>query len=54
MAARLGSGVSDANEIKNHPYLSMVNWDKLANRSVSPPFKPSVVSYFHPTSIVFD
>ncbi|CAG9472541.1 unnamed protein product [Plasmodium vivax] len=39
---RLGSGVTDAEEIKNHPFFKNVNWDDVLNKKVKPPFKPSL------------
>ncbi|KAG2203913.1 hypothetical protein INT47_007496 [Mucor saturninus] len=39
---RLGSGPSDAAEIKNHPFFYGVNWDDMLAKRVSPPFCPSV------------
>ncbi|BGP31666.1 hypothetical protein JCM10296v2_003440 [Rhodotorula toruloides] len=36
---RLGS-TGDASSIKAHPFFSPIDWDKLALRQVSPPFKP--------------
>ncbi|EUD64870.1 AGC protein kinase [Plasmodium inui San Antonio 1] len=37
---RLGSGATDAEEIKNHPFFKNVNWDDVLNKKVKPPFKP--------------
>ncbi|CRH02885.1 rac-beta serine/threonine protein kinase, putative [Plasmodium relictum] len=37
---RLGSGVTDAEEIKRHPFFKSVNWDDVLNKKVKPPFKP--------------
>mmetsp|Transcript_37188 Transcript_37188/g.73061 ORF Transcript_37188/g.73061 Transcript_37188/m.73061 type:complete len:791 (-) Transcript_37188:294-2666(-) len=39
--SRLGSQ-SDAAEIKAHPFFASIDWDKLLNREVTPPFKPTV------------
>ncbi|KAJ1508488.1 hypothetical protein HMI54_008326 [Coelomomyces lativittatus] len=41
---RLGGGPSDAEELKNHPYLNHVDWDRLSKKEVSTPFKPRVDS----------
>ena len=32
-----------ANDIKNHPYFSKVEWDKVENRTVTPPFIPTAL-----------
>ncbi|CRG97095.1 rac-beta serine/threonine protein kinase, putative [Plasmodium gallinaceum] len=37
---RLGSGITDAEEIKKHPFFKSVNWDDVLNKKVKPPFKP--------------
>jgi hypothetical protein len=44
--ARLGSSESpgEEREIKEHLFYRNVNWQKLADREVQPPFKPHVVS----------
>jgi len=39
---RLGSGQGDADEIKCHPFFRDVDWKKLYNKELVPPFKPSV------------
>jgi hypothetical protein len=39
---RLGSGVSDANEIKKHPFFRNVNWADCELLLVIPPFTPNV------------
>lgn len=33
-------------EIKNHVFFSVINWDDLINKKVTPPFNPNVVSIF--------
>lgn len=40
---RLGSGPSDANEIKQHRFFCSVDWDALLDGSVSAPWQPNVV-----------
>ena len=37
---RLGGGEGDADELKNHPFFSPVEWEKLMNKEIKPPFKP--------------
>ena len=41
---RLGSSVYDFEEIKNHSFFSTIDWDKLVNKQLEPPFKPQVSS----------
>jgi len=38
---RLGSGPGDAEEIKTHPFFRDIDWKKLVNRELLPPFKPN-------------
>ncbi|KAL1923948.1 uncharacterized protein VTP21DRAFT_6983 [Calcarisporiella thermophila] len=45
-ADRLGSGPTDAAEIKIHPYFRFVNWDDLFHKRVSPPFIPRISSRY--------
>ncbi|KAJ3401556.1 hypothetical protein HDU80_005917 [Chytriomyces hyalinus] len=50
---RLGSGPSDALELKQHPYFADVDWSRLERKLVMPPYKPLVesesdASYFDP------
>ncbi|KAI1807271.1 kinase-like domain-containing protein [Daldinia bambusicola] len=49
---RLGA-VDDAEELKRHPFFADVDWDILAKKLITPPFKPKLksetdVSYFDP------
>uniref|UniRef100_A0A914Y8P8 Ribosomal protein S6 kinase n=1 Tax=Panagrolaimus superbus TaxID=310955 RepID=A0A914Y8P8_9BILA len=37
---RLGSGFGGIQQIKDHPFFDSINWMRLLNRQVSPPFKP--------------
>lgn len=38
---RLGSGETDAEEIKSHPFFADIDWTKLRDREIKPPFKPT-------------
>ena len=31
-------------EIKNHVFFSLINWEDLINKKITPPFNPNVVS----------
>jgi len=37
---RLGSGTSDYKEIQQHPFFSSMDWEKLYQRKIKPPFIP--------------
>lgn len=39
---RLGAGPTDAEEIKEHPFFTGVNWDDLLEKRITPPFRPTV------------
>lgn len=39
---RLGSGPEGIKEIKNHPFFSTIDWNRLFARQIPPPFKPAV------------
>lgn len=41
---RLGSGPSDAEAIKSHPFFRTTNWDQVLKRQVEPPFRPTLTS----------
>ncbi|KAI0304392.1 hypothetical protein B0F90DRAFT_1249140 [Multifurca ochricompacta] len=41
-ARRLGSGKSDAEEIKRHPFFKDVNFDDIFNKRVPPPYFPTI------------
>jgi len=38
---RLGSGPTDAAEIRSHPFFKDIDWVKLYNKELPPPFKPN-------------
>ena len=41
-------GVNGAEEIKKHPFFAKaIDWRKLMAKKIQPPFKPSVVGFFH-------
>lgn len=39
---RLGSGPTEWQEIKNHPFFESIDWDALYNKKLTAPFKPKV------------
>lgn len=39
---RLGSGERDAEEIKFHPFFAEIDWKKLANGDIAPPWNPTL------------
>ncbi|SCM26936.1 rac-beta serine/threonine protein kinase, putative [Plasmodium chabaudi chabaudi] len=41
---RLGSGITDAEEIKKHPFFKNINWDDVCSKKISPPFKPVLIN----------
>lgn len=41
---RLGSSARDGEEVKEQEFFRAIDWDLIAKRAISPPFKPKVVS----------
>jgi len=41
---RLGAGLTDALEVKKHPYFDGIDFEKLQKLQLEPPYKPFVVS----------
>lgn len=39
---RLGGGTNDAKDIKLHPFFKKIDWDLLAKKKISAPFKPKI------------
>lgn len=48
-AKRLGSGPTDAEEIKAHPFFNSVNFDDVLHKRIPPPYYPTITSA-HDTS----
>jgi len=42
---RLGAGETAERDVKSHAFYRRVDWDKMADRQVQPPFKPRTVPY---------
>ena len=41
---RLGSGPTDADEIKTSEFFEEIDWEKLSNGEVAPPWRPTITS----------
>ena len=41
---RLGGGPNDAKDIMDHAFFSSIDWSKLVQKKIPPPFKPQVES----------
>lgn len=42
--SRLGAGPGDAEEIKEHPFFRLLDWNVVYRRQMEPPFKPSLIN----------
>eukprot|EP01136_Pigoraptor_vietnamica_P031307 Opistho-1_new@91705 len=41
---RLGSGRTDAEDVKKHPFFADIDWDELLKKKIKPPWKPQLDS----------
>jgi len=39
---RLGSGETDAEEIKNHPWFDQIDWTRIEEKTMTPPYLPQL------------
>ena len=40
--SRLGSGPTDAEEIMSHPWFDQIDWSRIANKTMTPPYQPQL------------